>query len=331
VLPEGTVIANARCIPALSARKANADVWRVAGRVAAVRLPTPADAATLADGSFALESIARSATEPADVIGRWLDAVSDLVAFQPQQLEEDAARIAATTTGLGTPGERIGDYPVIVELGAHVDPYVVFDATAGAVVVQRGARIDAFSRITGPCVIGPSTHILGGRITGSAIGEHCKIHGDVSASVFLGHANKAHEGFLGHSIVGRWANLGAGTTTSNLKNSYGSVKLWTPAGERDTGLTFLGSLIGDHAKLGIGTMLGTGTVVGAGANVFGTVRPPKRVPAFAWGDAPPYETFSLEKFLEVAARVMERRSVKLDAGTIQLLKLAHSLAGTSEW
>jgi hypothetical protein len=136
---------------------------------------------------------------------------------------------------------------------------------------------------------------------------------------------------VGHSVIGRWANLGAGTTTSNLKNSYGAVRMWTPEGERGTDLTFLGSLVGDHAKLGIGTMLGTGTVIGAGANVFGTLRPPKRVPPFAWGDAPPYETFTLPKFLDVAGRVMERRKVALDADTRRILSAAYDLATTDEW
>jgi hypothetical protein len=107
--------------------------------------------------------------------------------------------------------------------------------------------------------------------------------------------------------------------------------MWTPEGDRGTDLTFLGSLIGDHAKLGIGTMLGTGTVIGAGANVFGNLRPPKRVPPFAWGEAPPYDTFSLPKFLDVASRVMERRKVVLDADMRRVLSAAYDLARTDEW
>jgi hypothetical protein len=109
-------------------------------------------------------------------------------------------------------------------------------------------------------------------------------------------------------------NVGAGTVTSNLKNSYGEVSLWTPDGTRRTGQTFLGALIGDHAKLGIGTRLTTGCVVGAGANVFGSAMPPKFVPPFAWGDVPPYKEFDAEKFLDVAARVMARRGVALGEG-----------------
>ena len=100
----------------------------------------------------------------------------------------------------------------------------------------------------------------------------------------IGHANKGHDGFVGHSILGRWANLGAGTITSNLKNSYGTVTLRTSQGDRDTGMQFLGSLIGDHVKTGIGTRLTTGCILGAGANVFGSMMPPKLVPPFAWGE-----------------------------------------------
>jgi hypothetical protein len=115
-------------------------------------------------------------------------------------------------------------------------------------------------------------------------------------------------------VLGRWVNVGAGTITSNLKNSYGTASLWTPDGVRQTGHLFLGAFIGDHAKLGIGTRLTTGCVVGAGANVFGSAMPPKFVPPFAWGDVPPFAEFDAAKFLDVAARVMARRGVTLGEG-----------------
>ena len=101
--------------------------------------------------------------------------------------------------------------------------------------------------------------------------------------MFVGHANKGHDGFVGHSVLGRWVNLGAGTTTSNLKNTYGTVALWTPGGVADTGLQFLGTLFGDHVKTGIGLRLTTGCVLGAGANVVDRM-PPKAVAPFAWGE-----------------------------------------------
>ena len=130
-------------------------------------------------------------------------------------------------------------------------------------------------------------------------------------SVFIGHANKGHDGFVGHSILGRWVNLGAGTITSNLKNTYGTVAMWTTDGIRDTGLQFAGTFFGDHAKTGIGLRLTTGCVIGAGANVMDAM-PPKAVAPFAWGARAPYATFDDVKFLETAERVMARRGTVLD-------------------
>jgi hypothetical protein len=133
----------------------------------------------------------------------------------------------------------------------------------------------------------------------------------VSTSLFTGHANKSHEGFVGHSILGRWTNLGASTVTSNLKNTYGPVHIWTPEGLRDSGMQLLGSLIGDHAKTAIGTRLTTGSVIGAGASVVADGMTPRVIPPFSWGTVAAGETYELEKFLEVAARAMSRRHVTL--------------------
>jgi hypothetical protein len=134
------------------------------------------------------------------------------------------------------------------------------------------------------------------------------VRGEVTTSVFLGFSNKAHDGFVGHSVIGHWVNLGALTTTSNLKNTYGEVALEVSGTRLPTGRQFLGSLIGDHAKTAIGTMLATGTVIGAGANVFGEVRPPRYVPPFAWGAGGP-ERLTEDGFLKLAERVMPRREV----------------------
>jgi UDP-N-acetylglucosamine diphosphorylase/glucosamine-1-phosphate N-acetyltransferase len=327
----GTVIANSRCVVTLASIERSASAWRVDGDIAAVRVTSPLDADALSDGTLELGELAEGSSDSVDSHGRWLRAPWDVIATLQDQLSDDVAVLADASEPAWRRDSQTGTHPLIVETDATVEPHVVFDTTSGAIVVQRNARIEAFSRVAGPCVIGPRTVILGGRISGSAIGEDCRVHGDVSASVFIGHANKAHEGFVGHSMIGRWANLGAGTTTSNLKNSYGPVSMWTPAGERNTGLTFLGSLIGDHAKLGIGTMLGTGSVVGAGANVFGSLRPPKRVPPFAWGDAPPYELFNLEKLLDVAARVQRRRGITFDSAERSILEAAHALARDESW
>ena len=135
--------------------------------------------------------------------------------------------------------------------------------------MQPGAHIRAFTRINGPCYVGRDVNVMGGDISGCSIGDVCKVRGELSNTIFVGHSNKGHDGFVGHSYLGRWVNLGAGTITSNLKNTYGTVALWTPTGVRDTGMQFLGTLFGDHVKTGIGLRLTTGTVLGAGANVYG--------------------------------------------------------------
>jgi UDP-N-acetylglucosamine diphosphorylase/glucosamine-1-phosphate N-acetyltransferase len=157
---------------------------------------------------------------------------------------------------------------------------------------------------------------MAGRIAASAVGEKCKVSGEMSNTTMIGFSNKAHDGFVGHSCLGRWVNIGAGTITSNLKNTYGDVSLWTPSGVRGSGMQFLGTFFGDHARTGIGTMLPTGSVIGAGANVFGGGMPPRYVPPFSWGSArgEEFEAYDLEKFIEVAARVMARRSVPFSDG-----------------
>jgi hypothetical protein len=201
----------------------------------------------------------------------------------------------------------IGDPSDVVILGGAVEPGVVFDVRAGAVVIEQHAYVKHGTRLEGPVVIGPGTEVLGGTIAHSAIGPRCKVRGEIVGSVFTGYANKAHDGFLGHSVVGRWVNLGAGTTTSNLKNTYGGVRVDLGTEHVETGRQLLGTVFGDHSKTAIGTHLDTGTLVGVGANVFGWARPPKFVRPFAWGaDA----TMRREGFLDIAARVMPRRKVE---------------------
>ena len=159
----------------------------------------------------------------------------------------------------------IGDPALVVCRGALVEPGVVFDTRHGAVVLETGVEVRSGSRLEGPLYAGERTRILGGHLRASVFGPYCSVKGEISTSVFLGYSNKSHDGFVGHSVVGRWVNLGAGTTTSNLKNTYGEVTLEIEGRRYPTGRQFLGSLIGDHAKTAIGTLLSTGTVIGTGA------------------------------------------------------------------
>lgn len=327
-LPRGALLAHSRFAVALGPAPAG-DVWRSGGRVAAVLLPRDVPVAELGDGTLALETLARPDGRVVDVGGRWLDHVWDAIAMLSPMLAEDVVALAPGARQL-TQGMISGPHGVFVEPDATVEPQVYFDTHAGPVLVRRGASVAAFTRIVGPCVIGEESQVGGDKISGSSIGNVCRVHGEVSSSIFLGHANKAHDGFLGHSYLGRWANLGAGTITSNLKNTYGTVQLWTPAGLRDTGLQFLGTLLGDHAKTGIGMTLNTGTVIGTGANIYGGVMPPKVVPPFAWGDQAPYSSYRMDKFLEVAEKVMSRRQVALSARQARLLSAAFAARWTAQ-
>lgn len=309
-LPAGAVVANSRCAPALDGAQRDAGAWTCDGRIAAVRLKRPLPADAFADGTKPLDRLHEG--EAAPLRGRWLEHVWDLIRDLPAQLAEDIA-VLGPRLDPRRPADAIvlGTHAVYVEDGAHVEPHVCFDVSAGPVLVRQGATVQAFTRLVGPCVVGRDSTVLGERVAVCAIGEVCRVHGEVSHTIFVGHANKAHHGFVGHSVLGRWVNLGAGTITSNLKNTYGTVALWTPEGVQDTGLLNLGTLFGDHAKTGIGLRLTTGTVIGTGANVYGSAMPPKVVPPFSWGDGAPYALYRADKFLDVAGRVMARRHVTL--------------------
>ncbi len=216
---------------------------------------------------------------------------------------------------------------ILVAQGAVVKPGVVLDAEDGPLFIDKNAVIMPNAVIEGPAFIGAETLIkVGAKIYGNtSIGERCKVGGEVEASIIHSFSNKQHDGFLGHSYIGMWCNLGAGTNTSDLKNNYGTVRVFINGREVDSGSQFVGLTMGDHAKSGINTMFNTGTVVGVASNVFGAGFPPKFVPSFAWGGAGGLETYDLEKSLEVARRVMERRNVPMRGVDEQLLRKVFDL------
>ena len=245
-----------------------------------------------------------------------------LTALEALLIADCADFLVAPHPGVPEGSLVLGDPTHVISLGARVEPGVVFDLRQGAVVMDQGSEIRSGTRLEGPVYIGPGTRVLGGFIRGSVFGPECRVHGEVSTSVFSGYANKSHDGFLGHSIVGQWVNLGAGTTTSNLKNTYGPVRLDVDGHRIETGRLNLGTLMGDHAKTAIGTLLATGTVVSVGANVFGPIAPPKYVPPFAWGCSGS-ERMSEDGFLKVAERVMARRNVDFSPGRQESLRLTY--------
>jgi UDP-N-acetylglucosamine diphosphorylase/glucosamine-1-phosphate N-acetyltransferase len=163
---------------------------------------------------------------------------------------------------------------------------------------------------------------VGGKVGGgSSIGPVCRIGGEVEESIFLGYSNKYHEGFLGHSYVGEWVNLGALTTNSDLKNNYGPVRVMVNGSLVDSGLAKVGAFLGDHVKTGIGTLLNTGVTVGFASNLFGGGMIEERtIPPFSWAGARKREEYRLDKAIETARAVMKRRNIELRSEEIDIFK-----------
>ncbi|HMQ30139.1 MAG TPA: putative sugar nucleotidyl transferase [Chloroflexaceae bacterium] len=222
-------------------------------------------------------------------------------------------------------GER-----VFVAPGARLDGPLVLDSRDGPVLIEAGAHIEPFSFIQGPCYIGAGTLIASARIRAeTAIGPVCRVGGEVEASIIQGYSNKHHDGFLGHSWLGEWVNIGAMTTNSDLKNNYGSVRVSLEGlGQLDSGVLKLGMFLADHVKLGIGLHLNGGTIIGTGSNVFGIHSVPKNVPHFTWG-GDVFREYRIDSMIGVARTVMGRRKRELEPAYAELLRTAFELTRPS--
>lgn len=257
------------------------------------------------------------------IAGLRLHGAWDLVTALERLLADDVRHLAGHP-GLTVPPPAplvLGDPAHLTCRSALVEPGVVFDLRNGPILLEADVEVRHGTRLEGPLHVAAGTRLLGGDVRGSSIGPRCVVRGEVSTTCFTGYANKGHEGFVGHSVVGHWANLGAGTTTSNLKNTYGPVRLGSPDGRLETGRQFLGTLFGDHVKTAIGTLCSTGTLLGTGANIFGGA-PPRCVPAFAWGGR---DATRLERaaFLATAERVLPRRQVDWTPARAETLAALH--------
>lgn len=224
---------------------------------------------------------------------------------------------------------------VFAEPGVRIRA-AVLNAEDGPIYLGRDADIQEGALLHGAhAILDQAVVNMGAKLRGdSTIGPQCKVGGELSNTVLWGQSNKAHDGFVGNSVIGQWCNLGADTNTSNLKNTYGTVALYDYPSQAplDTGLTFAGLVMGDHSKAGINTMFNTGTVVGVCSNVFGGGFPPKWVPSFRWGSEtgfgaePRWSEYALDKALETAARVMARRGQALDALQRAILEAVFALS-----
>lgn len=252
------------------------------------------------------------------VAGELIESPWMLMRGNPGRIAGDAGSFAPSDAPAGV--VRVGDAPLCIGDGAVVEPGSVIDTTKGPLVIGEGARIMAPCRVSGPTFIGAHSVVLGGTLTASSIGPRCKVRGEIESSIVLGYSNKAHDGFVGHAVLGRWVNLGALTTNSDLKNSYGPVRSQAGGRRVETGLTKAGCLIGDHVRTGIGTLLDTGAVVGAGSNVFGGTLAPREVPPFSWCGPEGAVDYEIDRFLETAGRVMGRRGCEPGEGMRRLYR-----------
>lgn len=214
---------------------------------------------------------------------------------------------------------------VFIGQGSVVQPGCVLDVTSGPIILGDRVQVK-FSQLQGPVFVGAGGIIDGARIRpGTSLGPNCKVGGEVAASIFQSRVNKAHEGFVGHSWAGRWVNFGALSTTSNLKNNYGTIRFQESIHNAvDTGSQFLGSLVGDHTKLGIGQLLTTGAHIGAGCSVFGGGVSPRYVPSFSWGGLGGWTEHRLEECLKTVRATLSRRNAILRPESEAVLRQVYS-------
>lgn len=244
----------------------------------------------------------------------------DLVLANPDELRVDftAAGKHGIESAIEQPNAIRGSAKdVYIAPGVKIHPMVVLDAEHGPIYIDEGAEIHPFTRIEGPCYIGKKAILLGAKCReGNSIGPFCRVGGEVEESIIHGFSNKYHDGFLGHSYVGEWVNLGAMTTNSDLKNDYSTVSVMLD-GKRaiDTGSTKVGALIGDHTKTSIGTLFNTGAYVGAMAIIMATGKPlPKFIPSFAWFlEGVVTKGFGRKTLYETAGTAMGRRGCRWTA------------------
>ena len=224
----------------------------------------------------------------------------------------------------------VGQHPVGVHESATLYPQVVLDAEQGPIAIHERAVIRPGAIICGPCSIGRDSTVIDRALIKphTVIGPVCKVGGEVGGTIFQGYSNKAHDGHLGDSWVGKWVNFGAGATNSNLLNTYGEVTMrLEPEGPMyKTGRAFVGAIVGDHVKLAIETRLTTGAVLGTGAMIAMTGFPPAVVRRFAWLTDRGEQVYRFEKFLETARKMMARRDKEPGEAYVEAMRALHEKA-----
>lgn len=252
---------------------------------------------------------------------RFINNVSDLVLYHASELQDEMDMIVSGK-------KRILNHSKETTAGS-----AVLDSSAGKIFIGKNTIIEPFTYIKGSVYIGDGCTIRSGtQLYGPVkIGSNCKVSGEVTCSTLHSYVNKQHYGFLGHSYLCEWVNLGAGTTTSNLKNNYSRITLDIEGEKVDTGSVFLGSLIADHTKTGINTMLNTGSVIGVSTNLYGAGYHRKKISSFTWDDASTGRNieYEIDKAIDTARVSMKRRNIEMSPAYESMLRFVFEKSAES--
>ena len=249
-----------------------------------------------------------------------IDYLWDAIDFFPKKMNDDFNFLKVDKNyKFSTSSYFVSKEKISIDESVVVKPGCIFDATKGPIVIKENSVIDIGSKIQGPVYIDKDVFVSSGAKikSGTLIGPGCKVGGEISNTIFHAYSNKVHDGFLGHSYVGEWVNIGAGTNNSNLKNNYSSIKFTFKDKTFDTNRIFLGSMIGDFTRIGISSMLNTGTYIGIGSNIFGGDFQKIYIKSFSWGKD---SRVDFNKFIDTCIKMKKRRNEHLSDNEKELLE-----------
>jgi UDP-N-acetylglucosamine diphosphorylase/glucosamine-1-phosphate N-acetyltransferase len=256
----------------------------------------------------------------------------DIFTYNAAVMQQDYDRITngRTSEALSNTNILIGNR-IFAEPGAKAEASVL-NSTSGPIYLAAESEIMEGCLVRGGFALGEHSQLkMGAKVYGATtLGPNCKVGGEVNNSVFQANSSKAHDGFVGNSVIGEWCNLGADSNNSNLKNNYEVVKLWSEAQGKfiHTGLQFCGLIMADHSKCGINTMFNTGTVVGVSANIFGAGFPRNFIPSYSWGGAGGFTQYALSKAVHTMQLVMARRQQQLSPQLQQVYEHIFNITAT---